>query len=72
MCVYTSCEYACNQESEDDHNEGMEMITTSEAAVGNKCQKKHARGVSEQAHDINKIHTWHRTVDESMADLAQG
>ena len=39
-------------------------------------QKKHAREVSEQARDIEKIHTWHDgtavcTVAESMADFAR-
>jgi len=45
-----------------DHDEASEaqQITTSEVTCDKKkCEKKHARGVSGQARDINKIHTWH-------------
>jgi len=36
------------------------------------CQKKDAKEVPEQAHDIEKIHTWlEGTVIESMADFAR-
>jgi len=59
----------CSQESEDDHNEGVETMATSEVTCDKKCQKKHARGVSEQARDIS-IFT-HGTVVESMTDFAR-
>ena len=36
------------------HNEGVETITTSEATCDKRCQKKHARGVSEQARGLSK------------------
>ena len=37
------------KESEDDYNEGVETITTSEAMCEKTFQKKHAREVSEKA-----------------------
>ena len=46
--------------TEDDHNGGVETITTSKATCEKKkYQKKHAKEVSNQARDIEKIHTWH-------------
>ena len=59
--------------TEDDHNDGVETITTSKATCEKKTyQKKHAKEVSKQARDIEKIHTWlDGTVVESMADFAR-
>jgi len=49
----------------------VETITTSEARWDKKYQKKPAKEVLEEARDINKIHTWHGTVVESMEDFAR-
>jgi len=45
-----ACGGACSQESEDDHNEGVETMKMSEEGCDNKCQKKPAREVPEVAH----------------------
>jgi len=49
----------CSQESGDDQNERAETRKTSEATCDNKCQRKRAGEVSEEARDTKKIHTWH-------------
>ena len=71
MCSCTACGDARSQGSGDDHNEGVDTITTPEITWDNKCRKKYASGVPEQARDIKKIHTWHGAVVESVTDFVR-
>ena len=57
--------------SGDDRNEGVEMITTSEARCDKKYQKKPAEEVSEEACDIKNIRAWQGTVVQSMTEFVR-